>query len=219
MLGSGHVRRPSVGSMIEAEKSKHLEIHVPTPNFNLKGKLISEKPELIAYNSLAAGWNMVVMDELATDSPNQRNRYRRLSEIAGQERQRFKVVIAPFIDGLHCNSYVHGDVHDANFFVTEDSSNFQLVGFHWAGPVGRTHYPMCLDRQDIRHPDHDARDGTVIQTRHDLDSFLYQILLLPDAFYLSESVSNESSNIWYKKLYNYDWGCEVSKVVLFVSTH
>jgi len=46
MLGSGHVRRPSVGFMIEAEKSKHLEIHVPNPNFNLKGKLISEKPEL-----------------------------------------------------------------------------------------------------------------------------------------------------------------------------
>jgi len=134
---------------------------------------------------------MVVMDELATDLPNQRNRYRRLSEIAGQERQRFKVVIAPFIDELHRNSYVHGDVHDANFFVTEDSSNFQLVGFHWAGPVGRTHYPMCLDRQDIRRPD-DAQDGTVIQTLHDLDSFLYQLLLLPNAF--------GSSNIWYKKL-------------------
>ena len=43
-----------------------------------------------------------------------------------------------------------------------------LVDFDWAGKEGEVHYPMNVNRSDIKRPD-GARDGQLIKKEHDLE--------------------------------------------------
>jgi hypothetical protein len=47
-------------------------------------------------------------------------------------------------------------------------SKFMLVDFDWAGPVGKTRYPLGVNRFDIYRPEN-ARDGHQILPEDDLD--------------------------------------------------
>jgi hypothetical protein len=47
-----------------------------------------------------------------------------------------------------------------------------LLDFDWAGPIQKTHYPMYVNREDIRRPD-GAWDGQKIVAEHDLDMLSY----------------------------------------------
>ncbi|KAG1795983.1 uncharacterized protein HD556DRAFT_1290262 [Suillus plorans] len=127
-------------------------------------------PKLIAYDPLPGGWNMVVMDALDIDDdyfPQRPGSYRQLSKMAVVDRQPLKAAITSLIQELHNAGYVHGDVRDANF-VVKDNKDFMLLDFDWAGPKQETHYPIRVNRTDIRRPD-DARDGEKITTEHDLE--------------------------------------------------
>jgi serine/threonine protein kinase len=72
----------------------------------------------------------------------------------------------------HEGGYVHGDLRDTNFFVRDDGKHFVLLDFDWAGPVHKTHYPMHVNRQDIRRPEC-AGDWKEIVPQHDLDMLTY----------------------------------------------
>ncbi|KAG1891729.1 uncharacterized protein F5891DRAFT_1210959 [Suillus fuscotomentosus] len=127
-------------------------------------------PKLIAYDPLPGGWNMVVMDALDIDDDNFPQRpgsYRQLSKMAVVDRQPLKEAITSLIQQLHDEGYVHGDLRDANL-VVNDNKDFMLLDFDWAGPKQETHYPLRVNRTDIRRPD-DARDGEKITTEHDLE--------------------------------------------------
>ncbi|KAG2064398.1 hypothetical protein BDR04DRAFT_1061843 [Suillus decipiens] len=131
-------------------------------------------PNLIAYNHLAGGWNMVIMDTLDIDynSSSQRpGSYRRLSQIAISDRQPLKEAITSLIQGLHKHGYVHGDLRDTNFVVGENKP-FMLLDFDWAGPIQETYYPILVNRRDVQRPV-GALDGEKIVPQHDLDMLDY----------------------------------------------
>ncbi|KAG1849261.1 hypothetical protein DFJ58DRAFT_746628 [Suillus subalutaceus] len=133
-------------------------------------------PKLIAYNPLPGGWNMVIMDALDIDNDcfSQRpGSYRLLSEIAVLDRQPLKEAITSLIRELHDynDGYVHGDLRDANI-VVGDNNHFMLLDFDWAGPMQKTHYPMHVNRKDIRRSD-GAWDGEKMVAEHDLDMLNY----------------------------------------------
>jgi len=133
-------------------------------------------PELIAYEPLAGGWNMVVMDVIETDL----NRsgliyYKQLAMIIFRDRQPLKGPITSLIEALHNHGgtgYVHGDLHEHNILVRNDMTNFMLMDFDWAGPVGQTFYPMLVNCWSIERPD-DAKDGMVIKPEHDMEMLEY----------------------------------------------
>ncbi|KAG2086816.1 uncharacterized protein F5147DRAFT_791669 [Suillus discolor] len=133
-------------------------------------------PKLITYNSLPSGWNMVIMDALDIDNdcfPQRPGSYRLLSEIGVLNHQPLKEAITSLIRELHDHNdgYVHGDLQDTNFVVRDDK-HFMLLNFDWAGPIRKTHYPMYVNRKDIRRPD-GASDGQKIVAEHDLDMLNY----------------------------------------------
>ncbi|KAG1804344.1 hypothetical protein EV424DRAFT_1580656 [Suillus variegatus] len=138
-------------------------------------------PKLIAYDPLPGGWNMVVMDALDIDDDNFPQRpgsYRQLSKMAVVDRQPLKEAITSLIQQLHNEGYIHGDLRDANF-VVKDNKDFMLLDFDWAGPKQETHYPIHVNRTDIRRPD-DARDGEKITTGHDLE--MLNLVFDPDGW-------------------------------------
>ncbi|KAG2095110.1 uncharacterized protein F5147DRAFT_718816 [Suillus discolor] len=133
-------------------------------------------PKLIAYNPLPGGWNMVIMDVIDIDKDYFSQRpgsYRLLSEIAVLDRQPLKEAITSLIRELHDynGGYVHGDLRDTNF-VVRNNKHFMLLDFDWAGPIQKTHYPMLVNRIDIRRPD-GAWDGEKIVPEHDLEMLDY----------------------------------------------
>ncbi|KAG2095268.1 uncharacterized protein F5147DRAFT_584655 [Suillus discolor] len=133
-------------------------------------------PKLIAYNSLPGGWNLVIMDALDIDNdclPQRPGSYRLLSEIGVLDHQPLKETITTLIRELHNHNdgYVHGDLRDTNFVVRDDK-HFMLLDFDWAGPIQKTHYPMYVNRKDIRQPD-GVWDGQKIVAEHDLDMLNY----------------------------------------------
>ncbi|KAG1901794.1 uncharacterized protein F5891DRAFT_1187269 [Suillus fuscotomentosus] len=133
-------------------------------------------PKLIAYNSLPGSWNLVIMDALDIDNdclPQRPGSYRLLSEIGVLDRQPLKETITCLIRELHNHNdgYVHGDLRDTNFVVRDDK-HFMLLDFDWARPIQKTHYPMYVNRKDIRRPD-GAWDGQKIVVEHDLDMLNY----------------------------------------------
>jgi len=128
-------------------------------------------PELIAYNPLPGGWNMVVMSVLDIHegtSPRRRGSYQSLSAVTVLDCQALEEPITSLVKALHKHEYVHGDLCDTNFFLRDDGKHFMLLDFDWAGRVGETHYPMYVNRQDIKRPD-DAEDGKKIVVEHDLE--------------------------------------------------
>ncbi|KAG1748849.1 uncharacterized protein EDB91DRAFT_1334340 [Suillus paluster] len=132
-------------------------------------------PNLIAYNTLAGGWNMVVMDVLDIDDGRSAQRpgsYRLLSAMAVSDRQPLKEAITSLIKKLHAVGYVHGDLRDMNFAVRDNNKDFMLLDFNWAGLTEKARYPMYVNRKDIRRPD-GASDGEKIMAEHDLDMLKY----------------------------------------------
>ena len=134
-------------------------------------------PELIAYEPLAGGWNMVIMDVLDIDNGYLAKRpgsYQPLSATAVSDRLPLKEAIASLIEELHNynGGYVHGDLRDTNLFVGDNTKDFMLLDFDWAGPIERAHYPIRVNRNNIRRPD-GAWDGEKIVAKHDLDMLKY----------------------------------------------
>lgn len=68
----------------------------------------------------------------------------------------------------HDGGHVHGDLRETSFFVRDEK--FLLLSFDWAGPVGKSYYPIHAYRQSkgICRPD-GARGGMEIVPQHDLD--------------------------------------------------
>jgi hypothetical protein len=86
--------------------------------------------------------------------------YRLLSEIAVLDHQPLKEAITSLVQELH-----NGDLRDTNF-VVGDNEHFMLLDFDWTGPIQKTHYPMYVNRNDIRCPD-GAWDGEKFVAKHD----------------------------------------------------
>ncbi|KAG2058628.1 hypothetical protein BDR06DRAFT_1030345 [Suillus hirtellus] len=133
-------------------------------------------PDLIAYEPLAGGWKMVIMDALDIDEGLLAQRpgsYRPLSAMAVSERLPLKEAITCLIEELHRynGGYVHGDLRDTNFVVGDDNQ-FMLFDFDWAGPIEETRYPMHVNRTDIQRPE-GACDGKKIVAKHDLEMLKY----------------------------------------------
>ncbi|KAG1905493.1 uncharacterized protein F5891DRAFT_943915, partial [Suillus fuscotomentosus] len=133
-------------------------------------------PDLIAYEPLAGGWKMVIMDALDIDEGLLAQRpgsYRPLSAMAVSERLPLKEAITCLIEELHRynGGYVHGDLRDTNFVVGDDNQ-FMLFDFDWAGPIEKARYPMHVNRTDIRRPE-GACDGKQIVAKHDLEMLKY----------------------------------------------
>jgi hypothetical protein len=131
-------------------------------------------PQLIAFNPLPGGWNMIVMGVIDISFfPFRAGSYQHfMPSIPGILLM--KESITTLIKGLHAKGYVHGDVRGANIFVQvpEDHegtviSNFMLVDFDWAGPVGETRYPLGVNQFDIYRPKN-ARGGNKILPDDDL---------------------------------------------------
>jgi len=143
-------------------------------------------PKLIAYEPLAGGWNMVIMDALDIGDVQRPGSYRPLSQTGASVRQPLKKAITSLIEELHNGGYVHGDLRDTNLFVG-DNKPFMLLDFDWAGPIETARYPIHVNREGILRP-HGAWDGEKILVQHDLDMLKY---LFP-----TEEPTEEDSQAW-----------------------
>jgi hypothetical protein len=100
---------------------------------------------------------MVVMDDL-------RDSHRCLSDCHGRALP-FKA-IRKLLHPLHQSGYVHGDVCSSNVLIAESEEDFMLLDFDWAGPIGKTRYPMNLNRSEGLWQSEGARDKQLILADH-----------------------------------------------------
>ena len=79
-------------------------------------------PHLRGFDKLAGGWFMVCV-------------------VVGLEEN-----IQKKVEGLHKAGLMHGNIRFANLLVKDDTEDFMLVDFDWAGKVGKVTYPLNVDR-------------------------------------------------------------------------
>lgn len=116
-------------------------------------------PELLGFETLPGGWFMVVMAWIDKG-------YQSLDKIEKTDRSfALRERIREKLSELHRRGYVHGDIRDTNVMMDSTSRHgFLLIDFDWSGEIGKTFYPMNVNRQ-IPRPE-DAKDGNPILADH-----------------------------------------------------
>ncbi|PFH49605.1 hypothetical protein AMATHDRAFT_147320, partial [Amanita thiersii Skay4041] len=93
-------------------------------------------PELIAVNSLPAGWVMVVMEYLEG--------YDYWKVLPKHIEDDLVRLVAEF----QRHGFVHGEFRGANILIGREEGSgklvFKLIDFDWAGKAGTTYYPSRL---------------------------------------------------------------------------
>lgn len=121
-------------------------------------------PSLLGFQSLPAGWYMVVMEYLDPHT------YRVLGSEDGSNR-RLKAEIQRVVKELHSGGFVHGDIRNVNMVMShrrteEEAQKVFLLDFDWAGPEGHTIYPPNLNLQSVKRHE-GAKGGALIMQEHD----------------------------------------------------
>lgn len=66
---------------------------------------------------------------------------------------------------LHENGMVHGDIRRRNIIVENTGRRVKIVDFDWAGKIGKTKYPLDLNR--VFPWPKDVKPGRAIKVAHD----------------------------------------------------
>jgi serine/threonine protein kinase len=117
-------------------------------------------PTLKAFEGLSGGWHMVVMEMVGEG-------YCRLTDF-DRPYSHYNDIFG-FLNSLHQEGYVHGDVRDTNIMVrTDGSQGFKLVDFDWSGRIGKVRYPMNVYQGERLWRPREAMDGQLIKADHDI---------------------------------------------------
>jgi serine/threonine protein kinase len=118
-------------------------------------------PKLLGCEMIPGGWWMVVMDWIDES-------HERLCDSLRKPLVPVLDQIKTFLNRLHQNGFVHGDIRDTNIMVPKsDFHHFWLVDFDWGGTIGVVRYPMNVHRgDDLKRPT-GAYDGQLILAEHD----------------------------------------------------
>jgi len=119
-------------------------------------------PELLAYQPLPGGWNVVVMEFLLG--------YETLFALYDNHRVTDEVVgaVEEAAKRMHGEGFVHGDLRLPNILVGVGNL-VKFVDFDWAGQAGQVLYPPFMNPRVSWHPD--ARQGEKILPDHDMFMF------------------------------------------------
>ena len=117
-------------------------------------------PRLIAFEALAGGWWMVVMELLDKS-------WICLAETKDR-REGLKENMHSVITKLHGANMVHGDLRDTNVMVKKDGGlAFMLVDYDWAGNLRDTRYPRHVNKAPELGRPQEVDDGMLILPQHD----------------------------------------------------
>jgi hypothetical protein len=118
-------------------------------------------PQLLGYSTVPGGWRVVVMEWI-----NQR-------EINRLLHARFRLPawskdLEPLVNDFHVEGWVHGDLRDANFMVSDEEhylpNQSRPTTLAWVndGPV---YYPTALVNEELQKPRHPG--DLLITKEHD----------------------------------------------------
>ena len=111
-------------------------------------------PKLIAFNELAGGWKVVVMEKLHGDA---------LSSL--QTNQTGVDALTQVVKDMHSANFVHGDLRPQNILISTNNT-VAILDFDWAGRVGVAKYPVDINPACNWSPG--VASGELITKRHDL---------------------------------------------------
>jgi hypothetical protein len=132
-------------------------------------------PQLRAVQRLPGGFYMVVMDDVGEDHTDLHSFVDDHPEIISSSAYTdLKENIRRFLEEMHQNGWVHGDLRSPNVMVKKSGldGSFLLVDFDWSGKNQETVYPAFVNRTDVKRPD-GVDDGESILALHDIEMLSY----------------------------------------------
>ena len=132
-------------------------------------------PQLHAVQRLPGDFYMVVMDDIGKDYIDLHSFVDDHPEILSSSAYTdLKKNIQQFLEDLHQNGWVHGDLRSTNVMVRRSGldGSFLLVDFDWSGKNQEVVYPSFMNRTDMRRPV-GVDDGEPILAFHDVEMLSY----------------------------------------------
>ena len=118
-------------------------------------------PELLGFDNIPGGWDVVVMEWIDQEDTN-------LQDYALDHLPRWSEDLRSLVKAFHDKGWVHGDLREANLIVSnQNPGQVILVDFDWGGDVsgGRVYYPTALVNEELLKPGH--LDDFEITKEHD----------------------------------------------------
>ena len=122
-------------------------------------------PALLGFQSLPAGWYMVIMEYLEPETY-------RILEPSDSSNNELVAGIRQVVETLHRGGFVHGDIRGVNILTrsqwtsSEGVQNVFLIDFDWAGHEGQAQYPPNINLTSVERAE-GVEDGKLIQQAHD----------------------------------------------------
>ena len=113
-------------------------------------------PEVISHETLAGGWNAVVMKKVDGTAVSY------LTSVSQETKNGLKEVLRV----LHSANFVHGDLRPQNILVTGDQ-HVCVIDFDWAGLAGEAHYPSDINLDPSCGWHQDVAPRGLINVEHD----------------------------------------------------
>ena len=119
-------------------------------------------PKLVAVNTLAGGWMIVVMEYLAADS------FITLYDavLTNAEKHEVLELAIDAAKKLHNAGYVHGDLRSPNLMISTKDKRMCILDFDYAGRKGEATYPYFLSKTIPWH--NEVKGGGLIKDYHDI---------------------------------------------------
>jgi hypothetical protein len=132
-------------------------------------------PKLHVVQRLPGGFCMVVMDDVGEDYVDLHSFVDDHPEILSSSSYTdLKKNIQRFLEEMHRNGWVHGDIRSTNVMVKRSGldGSFLLIDFDWSGKNQGVVYPAFVNRTELRRPV-GADDGEPILALHDVEMLSY----------------------------------------------
>ena len=113
-------------------------------------------PEVISHETLAGGWNAVVMKKVDGTAVSD------LTSVSQETKNELKEVLQV----LSSANFVHGDLRPQNILVTGDQ-HVCVIDFDWAGLAGEAHYPSDINLDPSCGWHQDVAPRGLINVEHD----------------------------------------------------
>ena len=113
-------------------------------------------PEVISHETLAGGWNAVVMKKVDGIAVSD------LTSVSQETKNELKEVLQV----LSSANFVHGDLRPQNILVTGDQ-HVCVIDFDWAGLAGEAHYPSDINLDPSCGWHQDVAPCGLINVEHD----------------------------------------------------
>lgn len=107
-------------------------------------------PQLLGYGTIPGNWKVVVMQWIDQRDTN-------LQLHSRDHLLTWSKDLKALVSDFHDKGWVHGDLRDANFMVSdEEPGRVMLIDFDWGGNVdeGPVYYPTAMVNEELMKPGH-----------------------------------------------------------------